>query len=303
MKAETSFPVLLAAALFILAPCGESDAQSYQESSYHSPYLEAIPFDPPKPAVPNLSLRLLHDIPLPGPLPGSGAVLEGAEIEIDVAGGRMATGWSADSVPRPIDPPTDAPGPAENWSIAPDGLFRCTVLPSGRILGQKRCFKCRKDWRKKWKLRVAGRGLPPPLVTENRVYYGAYDNRVYSVKRKNGHRVWESDIPNRVSRPLERWLNRIDDDGAELELILLIPDDRKTIIALDAETGTRVATFELSPDGGLLVGAPLVTDDGKIVVASQKYSAEEASLLVLGFAAPAGKAPAVSEPRSESAPH
>jgi hypothetical protein len=301
MKAKHNISLLMIAAMLCLAPYAEHGAQSYQDSSYRSPYLEAVPFNPPKPALPGLSFRLLHDIPLPGPLPGPGATLAGDEIEIDVAGGRVATGWQAGAVPRIIDPPAEADAAAERWSVAPDGLFRCTALLSGRILCQKRCFECRKEWRKKWKLRVAGKGLPLPLVTEKRVYYGAYDNRIYAVKRKNGHRVWETDLPDRTSRTLERWLGGSGGDEPEMEMILLIPDDRRTIIALDSETGARVATFELPSSGGLFVGAPLVTKDHKIVVASQKYSAEEASLLVLELVAPADVA--VSEPPSESARH
>jgi hypothetical protein len=287
MTASRTGRVLLAALLFCLLPCGEHVAQSYQKSSSSSPYLEAMPFVAPQRTVPDLAFKLLLDVPLPGPLPpGSGPMLAGGRIEIDVAGGRMASGWSEDAIPRIISAAADLPETAAEWSIAPDGRFRCSMLPSGHILGQKRCSNCRQGWRKQWKLRVAGDGLPPPLVTENRVYYGAFDNRVYSVKRKNGHRVWETDLPSRISKPLGRWVNVIGAEPAELDLVILIPDSGTAIIALHAETGSRVATYELPQNGGLLKGAPVVTADGKIVVARQKYAAGEASLLVFELLAP-----------------
>jgi outer membrane protein assembly factor BamB len=197
-----------------------------------------------------------------------------------------------------IDPTADGAAPADGWSVAPDGLFRCSMLSSGRIVGQKRCWNCRKGWRKKWKLRVAGDDLPPPLVTEKRVYFGAFDNRVYGVKRKNGHRVWEADLPSRVSEPLARWFNAIGEDGAALDLVILIPDSRTSIIALYAETGARVATYELPQNGGRFIGSPVVTADGKIVAARQKYAAEEASLLVFELVVPPSGSLSAARPGS-----
>jgi hypothetical protein len=223
-------------------------------------------------------------------------MLSGDEIEIDVAGGRMAIGPGEAATPRMIDRPADGDVGSAEWSIAPDGLFRCKLLPSRRLLGQKRCWNCRKGWRRKWRLRVAGERLAPPLVTENRVFFGALDNRVYSVKRKNGHRVWQTDMPGRISKPLRLWKRSVGSESTELELLVLIPDSATSIVVLDAATGSRVATYELADDGGLLVGSPVVTSDGKIVTARQRYTAEEASLLVFDLVAPAG----ISAPLSGS---
>jgi len=289
----------LLALLLCLLPLGEHAAQSHQRSSYSSPYLEATPFEPVQPTAPDLAFKLLQDIPLPGPLPVSGPALAEDRIEIDVSGGRMASGWSENAAPRMIDPATDLQQPEDGWSIAPDGLFRCSMFSSGRIIGQKRCGNCRKGWRKKWKLRVAGDGLPPPLVTEKRVYFGAFDNRVYSVKRRNGHRVWKADLPSRVSEPLARWLHTIGGEGNDLDLVILIPDSRTSIIALHAETGARVATYELPQNGGRLVGSPVVTDDGKIVAARQRYAAEEASLLVFELVVPPSGSLSAERPGSD----
>jgi hypothetical protein len=298
MTASHNRRLLLFAALLFLLPLGEQSAQSYQQSSQNSPYLEALPFQPERSTAPDLTFRLLRDIRLPGPLPGTGPLLAGEEVVIEVAGGIMASGWSAGSAPRMIEPPAEEPEETGIWSVAPDGSFRCGLLLTGRLVGQKRCPGCRRGWNKKWKLRVAGEGLPPPLVTHNRVYYGSFDNRVYCVKRKNGHRLWATDLPSRISRPLRHWFHALTPGAAELELVILIPDNSTSIIALDADTGSRVATYDLPQNGGLLVGSPAVTDDGKIIVASQKYSAEEASLLVFELLEPAAESVSAQLPGS-----
>jgi hypothetical protein len=299
MTASRNRRLFLSAALLCLLPFGEQSAQSSRQSSHSSPYLEAIPFQPERSTAPDLTFRLLRDIQLPGPLPGTGPALAGGEIVIEVAGGIMASGWSAEAAPRMIEPPAESPAETGIWSVAPDGSFRCGLLLTGKLVGQKRCPGCRRGWNKKWKLRVAGEGLPPPLVTHNRVYYGAFDNRVYCVKRKNGHRLWVTDLPSRISRPLRRWLHALTPGAAELELVILIPDNSTSIIALDADTGSRVATYDLPQNGGLLVGSPVVTDDGKIVVASQKYTAAEASLLVFELIEPAAKSVSAQLPESD----
>ena len=69
-------------------------------------------------------------------------------------------------------------------------------------------------------------------------------------------------------------------------LVLAVPDDGGAIVALDAHTGAKVASYDLPDDGGTLVGDPLVTPDGRIVVARQKYTPEDASLMVFRLVPP-----------------
>jgi hypothetical protein len=65
-----------------------------------------------------------------------------------------------------------------------------------------------------------------------------------------------------------------------MEVILVVPENGAGVSALDAETGAKVASFTLPEDEGWLVGAPLLTPDGKIVIARQKYAPGDASLMV-----------------------
>jgi hypothetical protein len=262
-----------------------AQAQSYQDTFSEQRYLEPVTAEPQEQSAPRMAFRQLHDIALPGPLPGRGPRLVEGEIEIPVAGGMAMSGWLEGSAPRIVRRSATHEAETQEWSYSPKGDFRCGVLESGHILAQKGCRDCRKKWRKKWKLRVAGGDMAPPLLTGNRAFYGGLDNRVYCVKRRNGHRLWDSDIPGRVSQPLAMWRSGGTD---EVELIVLVPDDGRSIIALDTVTGSRVAAYDLPQNGGQLKGSPIVTADGKIVVARQLYAAEQASLMVFDLVDPAG---------------
>jgi hypothetical protein len=266
--------------MVLLLP-GALQAQSYQDTFSEQRYLEPLIAEQAVQAAPRMAFRQFNDIPLPGPLPGRGPRLVEGEIEIPVAGGVAMSGWLEGSVPRIVRQPPAGEAEPHEWSYSPEGDFRCSVLDSGHILAQKGCGDCRKKWRKKWKLRVAGSDMAPPLLTDNRAFYGGLDNRVYCLKRRNGHRMWDSDIAGRVSQPLALWRS----DG-EVELIILVPDDGRSIIALHAATGSRTAAFDLPQNGGQLKGSPIVTTDGKIVVARQLYAAAQASLMVFDLVEP-----------------
>lgn len=273
-------------------PPGAAQTTALGTETYDTSYLEPLPEDGRRSTAPQLTFRLATEIPLPGPLPGSGPRLVEDRVRIPVAGGLAESGWAADSVAC-IEPPgggePEAPGEATlEWVQAPDGRARFAVTPDGFLVAQKRCGRCPAGWRRRWKLRVAGQGLAPPLVTEKRIFYGAMDNRVYGLKRRNGHRVWEADLEARVSRPLRVWRLPPEDGGAErrLTLILAVPGDGRGIVALDVRSGAKVASYALPEDGGTLVGAPVVTPDGRIVVARQKYTPSDASLMVFNLTPP-----------------
>ena len=114
------------------------------------------------------------------------------------------------------------------------------------------------------------------------------DNRVYSVKKRNGHRMWATDVGGRVSGVLVLWSAA---SGAESATdaphpaaILVVPDRGRRLLALDPQSGTEVASFDLPDPASKWVGAPLRTPDGKILAAAQKYAPADASLLVLQLA-------------------
>ena len=280
----------------LLALCAAPASPALAQSSalgvgqYDTSYLEPAEDAAQEAAAPKLVFRLATEIALPGPLPGYGPRLVDGRLHIPVSGGLAESGWEEESEVR-VQPLGEIERNARDeqsllWALAPNGKARYALTEDGFLLAQKRCRSCPVGWRRRWRLRVAGVDLAPPLVTEKRVFYGALDNRVYAVKRRNGHRVWEADLEGRISRRLRLWQPPEENEPPAYSLVLVVPDDGSGIVALDARTGAKVASWELQDDDGQLIGDPVVTPDGGIVVARQKYMAEDASLMVFRLVPP-----------------
>jgi len=244
--------------------------------------------------VPNMAFALLAEIPLPGPLPGSGPRLNGEDVEIEVAGGTAVTPPVPDAIPRVDSWDVDPEGPPEPYAwIGDGGNRRFRSIEGGWIAAERRCKRCKKGWKKKWKLRAAGNTVAPPLVGDGRVFFGTLENRIYGVKAKNGHRLWSTEVDGRASRPLVLWIPppdaTIEDVGPHLEtpedasgsnVVLVVTDAGREVIALDARTGQRIAAIQIVPAEGRFVSVPLALPSGKIAVAQQKYNENEAALRI-----------------------
>jgi len=286
-----------------------------QTGSIDTPF-DADTLGPPPPAVPALTVpslrfRVEAELPLPGPLADPGPRIVDGRLTIPVGGGAARAVWTGgDAAPR-IEPVAGGDvaleaGPDEPAAgYAPDGGFRVRALPRGRLVAERRCPRCRGGWNRVWRLRVPGSDFAPPLVTGRTVYFGATDNRVYAVRRRNGHRLWDVDVGGRVLRPLVLWQGHVPaapEPGVApevIELLLVVPWDGAAVLALEARTGHVAATFEAGEDR-TLVGAPVSLDDGRVAVARQSYDASEAALLVLAFAA--APSPTLPGALSEAAP-
>jgi hypothetical protein len=297
---------LLVVSAFLIA-ANPPAAQSTSSSAFGPQYLEPLPTDT-REFVPRLSFKLLTDIRLPGPLPERGPRLVGDRIEIPVAGSVALADWTSGTAPQltPGDLPDAAAAADMPWAVSSDGQHRYRATPDGWMLAQKRCRSCKKGWRKKWRLRVPGSAEVPPLVTRKRLFFGGLENRVYCVKRRNGHRVWAKDVKSRIVDPLVMWnalpvLDPTADLPGDFQLILVVASKRSEIVALSAGSGERIASFTLSESEGKLVGVPVATPDGRIIVARQKYAASEASLMVL-MLEPPEEAPEEPPPDAASDP-
>jgi hypothetical protein len=276
--------------LFAFASCTTLLAQTSAYTTESA--FEGLP--PPSgrenlPPTPKLAFRLEAEIPLPGPLPGDGPRLRDGLVEIDVVGGTLLTVPSTDAVPHLVARPTvdDPAAESPRWVEDVSGRFRYGVVSNQRVEAQRRCKRCKSGWKRRWRLRVPGNTRSHPLVAGSRVYFGALDNRVYGVKARNGHRVWVSDIGARVSQPLVGWEGEVppappteDSPPLRLSLILVVPDGGTRLVALESERGQHVAAVRLADGEGNLIGGPLTTPDGSIIVARQKYAETEASLMV-----------------------
>lgn len=247
---------------------------------------------------PKFRFKLIAEVSLPGPLPGSEPYLVDDRVAIEVAGGLAVVAWDGSLELRVSgDARSTDDGDEAAFAFSEDRRMRCSTLPEGWIKAEKYCDSCRKTWRKKWKVRAPGSQFARPLVTDKRVYYGATDNRVYSVKRRNGHRVWATDVGGRVIRPLELLTVPAPPDAKYvgkrgsrmMDLVLVLPDSGVSIIALDGRAGTRVAAHDL-PDNEAFVGSPL-TRDAKVAVVRQRYDARDAALLLFELRPPLPSVP------------
>jgi hypothetical protein len=308
-------PHLQSALVLLLAfsPPPQAQTETYTNDPFQN--LPATSPRPDVPAPPRMTFLLAAEIPLPGPLPAAGPRARGELVEIAVAGGTVVTRAEADATPEFV-PPSRVVGDARDaspWVQDERGRLRYRATLGGAIEAQRKCRRCKAGWKKRWSLRVTGQALAPPLVGGRFVYFGSLDNRVYCVKARNGHRVWMADVGARVSSPVVRWSGVISapspDGGAtssrELSLILAVPDGGSELIALDGASGQQVAVVRLGDGDGKLVGGPLATPDGRIVVALQKYAATSASLMVyrlgqLSATSPDSETTASSPANSES---
>jgi len=277
-----------------------AQSQGYSRDSFRD--LPPTSSHPDSSRAPRLAFVLEAEIPLPGPLPGEAPTWDGDRVFLSVAGGSVRAFPAAGATPDFTAGPATLPLASDSgtWVENETGRFRYRATEGGTIQAQRRCRRCKAGWKKRWKLRVPGSSLAPPVVDRGRIYFGSLDNRVYCVKARNGHRIWVSDIGGRLSSGLVRWGGAatplLSEAGPDLGLILALPDGGAKLVALDTEAGRQVALVRLGDGEGKFVPGPLITSEGKVVVARQKYLASEASLMVYRLTAIQPPAPAATTP-------
>jgi hypothetical protein len=245
------------------------------------------------PPPPPLEFRVVEEVPLPGPLPAVPLSVDGETIVVHVAGGVTRVRPGSEERPQIAHaPPLAQPAPAETsgWVIAPDGGFRYQSSRDGWIRAERRCDPCRRGWRRAWNLRV-GAGVPSePVLDNGRVYFSALDNRVHAVRADRGHLLWATDVGDRVTHAPLLWKGTVrvppatpggEEQERELALLIIVPAGGGSVVAVDAWDGARLATLSVGPAEGPFAGPPVLTPEGWIVVARQKYAEEKASLVVL----------------------
>lgn len=237
-----------------------------------------------------MRFAVLREVPIPGPIAAGSLRLDTDGVHVPLRSGEAIVPLEPADPPRLVDGLQAAGADkAEEWMQGGPGNLRFRTVPSGTVEAQRRCKSCRSGWKRAWRLGVGAATPSPPLVVGPRVCYGALDNLVTCVRASNGHRLWASDVGDRVSTALALWTGtpegRREDGGepATVELLLVLPDSGAVLLALDAYDGRRAAAHELPEAKGRLIGPALVTGDGRIVVARQGYREDEAAVEFLAL--------------------
>lgn len=225
--------------------------------------------------LPPLDWRIDGELALPGPL-------EQGPRRSD---SRLCLGSASGPISVTLDPPAfeveascaapPQPPAAERWSLSAEGDYRARIDERGRVELQRACSRCRKGWKTRWKLRLPATAEMPPVVGAERVFVGTLDNRVYALRRSNGHRDWQADVEARVRRPLALV------DGS----LLVVPGNGERLLMLAAPDGSQRYSWS-APAATTIVGAPALLPDGRLAVALQGYAAESARLALFAPVSP-----------------
>lgn len=255
---------------------------------------------------PRLTFELLGEIPLPGPLGDGAPWLSGERLAVPVAGGVARVAAEAGAVAEITG--SETPPSPDVWVTAVDGRRRYRTTAEG-IVEAETWSRLRKRWAREWMIVAPNSLLAPPILVGARLCYSGLDDRVVCVRASNGHRLWAVDLGDRISRPLARWPAAAPahaktpkgDRAIEGEILLAVPDDGASLIALDAYDGTRVASYELPPTHHF-ASAALVAASGTIAVTRKGYEDPDAALVLLRLRPSPKPAPPGGVPYNDASP-
>jgi outer membrane protein assembly factor BamB len=235
-----------------------------------------------------LVFERLGEIALPGPLGEQPGFLADGLVVLPVDGGWARMSPEADATPSIVSA-VEQPARSE-WVTAQDGKHRYRTTQEGLVFAEHRSH-VHKTWVKSWRIVAPNSIMAPPILLGPRLCYAGLDDRVTCVRASNGHRLWAVDLGDRLSRGLACW-PACGGPTVDGEVLLVVPDDGASVIALDAYDGRRIATFEL-PANQRFASPALVAAHERIAIARKGYGDKEAALLLLRLTPPPPGAPPV----------
>jgi hypothetical protein len=255
---------------------------------------------------PKLVFELAGEIALPGPLGEPPAWIADERVVVPVRGGLASVAPEVGATPD-IGPSEPPPAPVE-WVEDPARKRRYRATPEGIVEAQT-WSSLRKRWVHRWKIVAPNSLMAMPVIVGPRLCYAGLDDRVTCVRASNGHRLWSVDLGDRISRPLAKWPATTSapqrasnsDRAVEGSLLLVVPDDGASIIAIDAFDGSRVATYQLPPTRRF-ASAALVLAGDRIAAARKGYDDREAALVLLRLTPLPASAPRGSVPYNGASP-
>ena len=246
---------------------------------------------------PSLVFERIGEIALPGPLAAKSAWFADGVVAVPVEAGTARLVPESGAQPEML-PASEGPAVAE-WLVAANGKRRYRTTQEGLVEAEHRSHG-RRGWSRSWRIVAPNSIMAPPILVGPRLCYAGLDDRVTCVRASNGHRLWAVDLGDRLSRALASWPGGAapPDDGS---LLLAVPDDGATVIALDAYDGRRVATYELPPHHHFASPALVVAGD-QIAIARKGYDDREAALVLLKLTPPAPAKPPSAVPYNGGSP-
>ena len=195
---------------------------------------------------------------------------------------------------KPTIVPELAVPEASEWIVSLDGKRRYRTTQEGLVEAQRRSRVHKTKWVKSWRIIAPNSIMAPPILLGPRLCYAGLDDLVTCVRASNGHRLWAVDLGDRLSRGLTCWpgCQGIPADG---EVLLVVPDDGASVVALDAYDGRRIAAFDL-PATQRFASQALVVSGERIAVARKGYDEKEAALVLLRLIPPPAAPPAPAAP-------
>jgi hypothetical protein len=254
------------------------------------------------PPPPLIRLKVLEEIPLPGPLDRSHPPKSSGSMVYISLGQNIARVDLSDPSASHVE--LSVSDHEHPFALEPEWVhggkkdrLRFQTLPEGMLVAQKRSSFRAGSWQDKWSLRTPGGTPGAPLVVGKKILFGCNDNRIYALKLQNGHRLWFQDMGHRVYLPLVHWRGElpitVKKSGKTVsipqsyDLILVVPHPGINLQVLDSFDGKSLASKTIGAPGngfeGEFVTEPAVLEDGRIVIAVQKYKESDASLLILGI--------------------
>ena len=237
---------------------------------------------------PALVFERLGEVALPGPLGGRSGFLVDGLVVIPVAGGWARVAPETDATPS-IVPTFDVPEASE-WVASSDGKRRYRTTQEGLVEAERRSWVHKDKWVRSWRIVAPNSIMAPPILLGPRLCYTGLDDRVTCVRASNGHRLWAVDLGDRLSRGLTCW-PACGGVAVEGEVLLVVPDDGASVVALDAYDGRRIASFDL-PATQRFASPALVVSGDRIAIARKGYDDKEAALVLLRLAPPPPAPPA-----------
>jgi len=269
-------------------------------AQYGTPSTEVQPnnYPPALPARktpgPVLVFERIAEIALPGPLAPRAAWVADGLVRVPVESGLAAVKPEPDAEPVVTAPGDEGPVAGE-WVVAPNGKRRYRTTQEGLVEAERKSHS-RRGWSRSWRIIAPNSILSPPILVGLRLCYAGLDDRVTCVRASNGHRLWAVDLGDRLSRALASWPS-----PGDAAILLAVPDDGASVVALDAYDGRRVAAFELPPHHHFASPALVVAGD-RIALARKGYDDHEAALVLLRLTPPAPAGPPGAVPYNAASP-